>query len=84
MITAEVEDDGRPFDPFADAALPDLEQDLDDRPVGGLGVHLVRSFMDEDAIEAAALANEAAVKFLEGRPAKKVIVVPGRLVNIVG
>ncbi len=47
MITAEVEDDGRPFDPFADAAPPDLEQDLDDRPIGGLGVHLVRSFMDE-------------------------------------
>ena len=38
----------------------------------------------KDVIEAAALANEAAVKFLEGRPAKKVIVVPGRLVNIVG
>jgi anti-sigma regulatory factor (Ser/Thr protein kinase) len=47
MITAEVEDDGRPFDPFADAAPPDLEQNLDDRPIGGLGVHLVRSFMDE-------------------------------------
>ena len=37
----------------------------------------------QDAIEAAALAHEAAVKFLEGRPAKKVVVVPGRLVNIV-
>jgi len=34
-------------------------------------------------IEAAALANEAAQKFMEGKPAKKVIVVPGRLVNIV-
>jgi leucyl-tRNA synthetase len=38
----------------------------------------------KDAIEAAALAHEGAIKFLEGRPAKKVIVVPGRLVNIVG
>lgn len=47
MITAEVEDDGRPFDPFADATPPDLEQELEDRPVGGLGVHLVRSFMNE-------------------------------------
>jgi len=34
-------------------------------------------------IEAAALADEAAQKFMEGKPAKKVIVVPGRLVNIV-
>jgi leucyl-tRNA synthetase len=35
------------------------------------------------AIEAAALATEAAQKFMEGKPAKKVVVVPGRLVNIV-
>ena len=34
-------------------------------------------------IEAAALASEGAVKFMEGKPAKKVVVVPGRLVNIV-
>jgi leucyl-tRNA synthetase len=38
---------------------------------------------DRTAIEAAALASEMAQKFMEGRPAKKVIVVPGRLVNIV-
>ncbi|MDD3326508.1 MAG: leucine--tRNA ligase [Zoogloea sp.] len=37
----------------------------------------------KDAIEAAALAHEMAVKFMEGKPAKKVVVVPGRLVNIV-
>ncbi len=36
-----------------------------------------------EQIEAAALASEAAQKYMEGRPAKKVIVVPGRLVNIV-
>jgi len=35
------------------------------------------------AIEAAAVAAEAAQKFMEGKPAKKVVVVPGRLVNIV-
>jgi leucyl-tRNA synthetase len=38
---------------------------------------------DKAAIEAAALANPDALKFMEGRPAKKVVVVPGRLVNIV-
>lgn len=37
----------------------------------------------KDTIEAAALAHEMAVKFMEGKPAKKVVVVPGRLVNIV-
>jgi leucyl-tRNA synthetase len=37
---------------------------------------------DKAAIEAAALASEAVQKFIEGTP-KKVIVVPGKLVNIV-
>ncbi|AXT44829.1 MULTISPECIES: leucine--tRNA ligase [Chromobacterium] len=37
----------------------------------------------KDAIEAAALAHENVQKFMEGKPAKKIIVVPGRLVNIV-
>ncbi len=34
-------------------------------------------------IEAIALASEAALRFMEGKPARKVVVVPGRLVNIV-
>jgi leucyl-tRNA synthetase len=38
---------------------------------------------DKAAIEAAALASEAFEKQAAGAPAKKVIVVPGRLVNIV-
>ncbi|MDQ3059134.1 MAG: leucine--tRNA ligase [Pseudomonadota bacterium] len=38
---------------------------------------------DKAVIEAAALASEAFVKQAAGAPAKKVIVVPGRLVNIV-
>ncbi|TAK93517.1 MAG: leucine--tRNA ligase [Aquabacterium sp.] len=38
---------------------------------------------DKATIEAAALASEDFAKFAEGKPAKKVIVVPGRLVNVV-
>jgi leucyl-tRNA synthetase len=38
---------------------------------------------DKAAIEAAALATDAFIKQAQGAPAKKVIVVPGRLVNIV-
>ncbi|WP_303783638.1 leucine--tRNA ligase [Azovibrio restrictus] len=38
---------------------------------------------DKAGIEAAALGSEAAIKFMEGKPPKKVVVVPGRLVNIV-
>ena len=38
---------------------------------------------DSKTVEAAALALDGVVRALEGRPPKKVIVVPGRIVNIV-
>ena len=38
---------------------------------------------DRAAIEAAALASPEFAKFGEGKPARKVVVVPGRLVNVV-
>jgi leucyl-tRNA synthetase len=47
------------------------------------GSVLVSATADKAAIEAAALASEAFVKQANGAPAKKVIVVPGRLVNVV-
>ena len=46
-LTIETEDEGRPFDLLNDAPQPDLEAPLEDRPVGGLGIHLVRTMMDE-------------------------------------
>jgi leucyl-tRNA synthetase len=45
-------------------------------------IHVAAS-ADKTAIEAAALASPDFTKFSEGKPAKKVIVVPGRLVNVV-
>lgn len=48
-VTIEIVDDGRPFDPFSEAPPPDLESGLDSRPIGGLGVHLVKTMMDETA-----------------------------------
>jgi leucyl-tRNA synthetase len=47
------------------------------------GAIRVAAEADKATIEAAALANPEAQKFMEGKPARKVIVVPGRLVNIV-
>lgn len=46
-VTMEIVDDGPPFDPLRDAPPPDTEAELNKRPVGGLGVHLVREMMDE-------------------------------------
>ncbi|MDR1349861.1 MAG: leucine--tRNA ligase [Zoogloeaceae bacterium] len=53
--------------------------------VGGKlrGSLTIAAHADKTAIEAAALNSEAAQKFMDGKPAKKVVVVPGRLVNIV-
>ncbi|MBT9568527.1 MAG: class I tRNA ligase family protein, partial [Thiobacillus sp.] len=43
----------------------------------------VAAAASREMIEATAVASEAAQKYLEGRTPKKVVVVPGRLVNIV-
>jgi leucyl-tRNA synthetase len=47
------------------------------------GAISVPAAADKAAIEAAALASPEFAKFSSGQPAKKVIVVPGRLVNVV-
>jgi len=40
-LRLEVSDDGIPFDPCS-APAPDLTRPIEERPVGGLGIHLVR------------------------------------------
>ncbi len=40
--TLTLRDSGRPFDPWSDATLPDLDQPLEERPIGGLGLHMIR------------------------------------------
>lgn len=44
-LRIEVEDDARPFDPLKHP-VPDLSQPLDARPVGGLGIHMMRKSVD--------------------------------------
>lgn len=46
-LTIEVIDDGRPFDPLNDAPIPDTSAELEDRNLGGLGIHLVCEMMDD-------------------------------------
>ena len=45
-LQIEVEDDGKPFNPLSHPK-PDLTVSLSDRPIGGMGIHFVRTFMDE-------------------------------------
>ena len=53
--------------------------------VGGKlrGAVRVAAEADKAAIEAAALAHPDAIRFMDGKPVRKVVIVPGRLVNIV-
>ena len=46
-LTIEIVDSGKPFDPLTEAPEPDLEASIEDRRVGGLGVYLVRTMMDQ-------------------------------------
>lgn len=45
-LSIEIRDDGTPFDPTEAAPPPDLDAPLDDRPIGGLGLHFVRTVFD--------------------------------------
>lgn len=45
VVTLQVEDDARPFDPLQLGA-PDTDAALEDREPGGLGIHFVRTLMD--------------------------------------
>ena len=45
-LTAQIWDTGRAFDPL-EVPDPDLDADVEDRPIGGLGVFLVREMMDD-------------------------------------
>ena len=44
-VRLELRDSGRPFNPL-EHPEPDLEAPIEERPLGGLGVHLIRSLTD--------------------------------------
>jgi leucyl-tRNA synthetase len=73
-----------PWPEVDEAALVQSEITLMIQVNGKLrGQVLVPVDADKATIESLALASEAAIKAMDGAPAKKVIIVPGRLVNIV-
>ncbi|MEE9606075.1 MAG: SpoIIE family protein phosphatase [Candidatus Scalindua sp.] len=45
-LSITITDDGIPFNPF-EAKKPDTELSLEEREIGGLGIHLVRNLMDK-------------------------------------
>ena len=45
-LRIDIEDDGSPFNPLNHPA-PDLSQPFEERPIGGLGIHMMRKSVDE-------------------------------------
>ncbi|MDR2612878.1 MAG: ATP-binding protein [Deltaproteobacteria bacterium] len=63
MLEITVADRGRPFNPFTEAPVPELEGELAGRRVGGLGVHLVKTMTDGFAYSGADGRNETVIRF---------------------
>ena len=50
VLTIDVTDDGNPFNPL-EAPGPDFSVAAEQRPIGGLGLHLLRELSDEQRYE---------------------------------
>ena len=57
-LTAVLIDDALPFDPLSEAKPAVLEGSLEERPIGGLGLHFVRTLMDEVSYQRAGQYNQ--------------------------
>lgn len=51
VLEAVLEDNGAAFDPFSEAPVPDTTLELDERPIGGLGVMFVKQFTESAGYE---------------------------------
>ena len=60
-----IEDDGKPFDPLADAPPPVLDGPVEDRPIGGLGLHILKKMGLRLAYRREAGRNVLRVEFPE-------------------
>lgn len=47
VLRVDLIDDAKQFDPLKEAAQPDLDATLEDRRIGGVGIHLVKTMMDD-------------------------------------
>lgn len=67
LLRIEVVDNGRPFNPLS-AAKPALAGSVMDRPIGGLGIHLVRALMDRVEYRRLKGRNHLSMRVAIGRP----------------
>ncbi len=46
-LEVRIHDNGRSFNPLVDARLPDLTLPVEERPIGGLGIHLAKNLVHD-------------------------------------
>lgn len=46
QLVVQIVDQGIPFDPTRDSKTPDITLSVEDRPIGGLGIFLIKEMMD--------------------------------------
>lgn len=63
MLCFSVKDWGKPFNPFAEVPSPDLTLDTESRPIGGLGIYLIRNVTAHQAYAREDGANRIDVYF---------------------
>lgn len=56
QLDIKITDSGKPFDPTAKAD-PDISLSVEDRPIGGLGIFLIRKIMDNVSYERVGQCN---------------------------
>ena len=59
-------DNGKPFNPLVESPAPDLDASVEERKVGGLGVHFVQSISDSATYEWVEGHNQMTVVKLRG------------------
>ena len=64
VVVAQLEDNAEAFNPFEEAPEPDPTLELEERPIGGLGVFLVKQFADSTAYERVGGRNRITLKHL--------------------
>ena len=62
LLTLELEDDGRPFDPLS-APDPDISLPISQRPVGGLGLFITRRFASSMSYQRTCGKNRVTLRF---------------------
>lgn len=69
ILRAELTDNGRAFNP-AEADLPELADNLEERSVGGLGLRLIRTYLDRLDYQRDGALNRLQIEMNVNAPAK--------------